>query len=225
MGLNYPPMGLPDLGAGSLDDLLPYMGTDIMRGPATAPPGTAQAGGLLAKLLGIGGGPLGMAALSFAPALLSKLFGGNAQRDRYERAMAAISPEAIHAAQQRAIKEQLNSQGFHMANRMAMMGGQAAMGHMAGNLAKNGMSHSGIGSVVPALGNTAITQQRGLLGMQAQQYGMQQGHDDQFEKMRQMLGYNPGPSMTQSLLAGGFSALGPYLASRMPGYGGQRNVA
>ena len=195
-------------------------------GQVSSPSGLPMQGaGLLAKLLGIGGGPLGMAAMSFAPALISKLFGGNAQQDRYREAMSLVSPEAIHAAQQKAIQAQLNSQGFHMANRMAMMGGQAAMNQMGGRLAQNGMGHSGIGSVVPALGNTAITNQRGMLGMQAQQYGMQQGRDDQFEKMRQMMGYNPGPSMTQSLLAGGFSALGPYMASRMPGYGGRRNGA
>ena len=193
--------------------------------PITQEALTAVKAGGMGGFMGMLGGPLGMAALSFAPALLSKLFGGNAQQDRYREAMKMVSPEAIHAAQQNAIREQLNSQGFHMANRLAMMGGQAAMGRMAGNLAQNGMGHSGIGSVVPALGNTAITNQRGMLGMQAQQYGMQQGRDDQFEKMRQMMGYNPGPSTTQSLLAGGFSALGPYLASRMPGYGGQRNVA
>jgi len=173
-----------------------------------------QSPGMLMKLMGMGGGIPGMLAMSLLPAGISA-FMGNPMEQRRREAMQAISPEAIQKATQENVKRIMNSQGFHMANRMAMMGGQGAMNQMSAGLAKNGMGHSGIGSVVPGLGSMAITQQRGGFNTQAEL----QGHDDAtkegYMKFQTLMGYAPPPSRTQSLLAGGFNAMGPFMGQAL----------
>lgn len=188
----------------------PLAGLTSLPNPAYGATKAASGGGMLGML----GGPLGMAAMSFLPGLVSSLFGDPAEQQR-RKIMQMISPQAIEAAKQRHLTEIMNSQEFHMANRMNMIGGQAAQNHMSSNLAQRGLSGSGIGAIAPGLAGMAITNQRGNLYAQAGKDAYQGGREEQYAAAGLGMQMMPqGPSMTRGLFAGGMNAFGPYM-SRM----------
>lgn len=177
--------------------------------------GTAAASAGGSGLMGMLGGPLGMAAMSFLPGLVSSLFGDPAEAQR-RKIMQMISPQAIEAAKQRHLAEIMNSQEFHMANRMNMIGGQAAQNSMSSNLAQRGLSGSGIGAIAPGLAGMAITNQRGNLYAQAGRDAYQAGREEQYGKAGLGMQMMPqGPSMTRGLFAGGMNAFGPWMGRYM----------
>lgn len=188
--------------------------TSMSGGPTQGMLSALKAGGNNLGPLGLLGGPLGSLAMSFAPGLIAGLFGNPAERER-RKIMAMISPAAIEASKQRHLKDILGGQAFHQANRMAMIGGQAAQNSMSSNLAQRGLSNTGIGAVAPGLAGMATTNQRSNLFAGAGQMAQQQGHDEQYAMAGMHQQMMPQGGLARPLFAAGMNAFGPYMMDWM----------
>jgi hypothetical protein len=149
------------------------------------------------------------ALLSFAPGLLSKLFGGD-PRKKY---MAEIQKLlASRGARTASLYQQVQgSPAFSQAQGTIAAGANQASGNLASSLAARGIGTTGTGAVLSSLLPSLVgSQQAGLRTAAYQTAGSQADQDIQAQLAA--LAGSQGPSQSTNLFAGGLSAFGPLLS-------------
>lgn len=161
------------------------------------------------------------ALLSFAPGLISKLFGGD-PRQKYLAEIQKLL--ASRGGRTNALYQQVQgSPAFSQAQGSIATGANQASGNLASSLAARGIGTTGTGAVLSSLLPSLVGSQQSQLRTSA--YGAAQGQADQdIQAQIAALTGSQGPSQSTNLFAGGLSAFGPLLAawlkSRYPGMGG-----
>lgn len=168
----------------------------------------------------LGLGPLAISALlSFAPGLLSALFGNNQEALRREIAK-LTSPQAVGGLTEQFYQQALSSPAYSQGQASIASGANRASNTLASSLAARGLGTTGIGSVLSSLTPSLVGSQQAGLKTQAYNYAGTQAQQSLQARINALLG-TQGPSDTQKYFAGGLSALGPilqaYLRSRFPG--------
>ena len=167
---------------------------------------------------------LGSAALSFAPALLQRLFFGDPHQKLRQQAGHIQSPanRARLAAQH--TQRIRGSAAFSEAQGNIASGANQAQSQIAGALQARGVGTSGSGAVKGGLVPSLVGKQQAGLNTQAGTLGEQGAEQDIQRQLAQLFGTS-GPSQSQQLFAGGLEAFGPllqkFLAAKFPGmFGG-----
>jgi hypothetical protein len=161
------------------------------------------------------------ALLSFAPGLLSKLFGGDPQA-RYRAEVAKLL--ASRGARTNALYQQVQgSPAFSQAQGTIAAGANQASGNLASSLGARGIGTTGTGAVLSSLLPSLVGSQQA--GLRTSAYGAAQGQADQdIQAQLAALTGSQGPGQASQMFAGGLSAFGPLLAmwlkSKYPGMGG-----
>jgi hypothetical protein len=187
------------------------------------------AGGLGGLLGGLGGGlgallggPLALPLLmSFAPAALSKLFGGEDPQEKLRKQIQGlINPVNQSRLQQQFYQQNLASPAFSQAQSGLIRGSNVTQQKLAQSLGARGLRTSGVGSVVPGLASSALSGQMGQLFTQAHMGAQQQTQQNIQQQIAALTG-TQGPSQSAQLFAGGLESFGPflqaYLGQKFPG--------
>ena len=167
--------------------------------------------------------PLLLSALfSFAPGLLSHLFGGDPQ-EKYRQEVAKLlrgRPDLVNKLYQQVS----GSPAFSQAQGTIAAGANQAAGNLAGSLAARGIGTTGTGAVLSSLLPSLVGSQQSGLRSAAYQTASSQADQDIQARLAALQG-SQGPGQTSQLFAGGLSAFGPllaqWLASKYPGVGGK----
>lgn len=168
---------------------------------------------------GMLGGPLGAlgfgalgpaAAFAFAPALLSKLFGGDPQK-KYRRQVANLySPQNISRLTNQFYQGTLMSPAYSRAQGTIAAGANLSNQNLASSLAQRGLGTSGIGAILGSVTPSITAGQLG--GLRTAAYGSaQQNALQSIQQQLAALQGTQGPSQTQQYLAGGFESFAPFL--------------
>lgn len=159
--------------------------------------------------------------LSFAPGLLSGLFGGD-PRKKYRSDVAnllASRPGRTNALYQQV----LGSPAYSQAQGSIAAGANQAGNTLASSLGARGIGTTGTGAVLSSLLPSLVGSQQAGLRTSAYQTASSQADQD-IQAMIAALTGSQGPSQTSQLFAGGMSAFAPLLAQwlsgRMGGGGG-----
>ena len=184
--------------------------------------GAGGLGGLLGGAGALLGGPLALPlALSFGPALLSKLFGGESPEQKLRKQlMQILNPSNQANLTEQFYRQNLGSPGFSTAQSGLIRGSNLTQQRLATSLGARGLRTSGVGSVVPGLASSALAGQMGNLYTQAHQGAQQQAQANIHQQIAALTG-TQGPSQSASLFAGGLESFSPFLQaflqSKFPG--------
>lgn len=159
------------------------------------------------------------ALLSFAPGLLSSLFGDPARKYR-QQVRQLTSAQNVGQTTQGFYQNALSSPAYSQALGTIAAGANQASGNVAQSLAARGIGTSGTGAILSGLTPSLIGSQQA--GLRTAAYGSAQ---DQAMKHIQAqlaaLSGTQGPSQTQQFFAGGLDAFIPYLSQLLQGGGRQ----
>ena len=148
--------------------------------------------------------------LSFAPSLLSRIFGGDPAA-RYRKQVNKLTDPANVAREQAAAYQQLlASPAFAQAQGNIALGANVASNQLAQALGARGIGTSGTGAVLSSLTPSLVGSQQA--GLRTSVYGQaQQQAADRIRQQIEALS-NPGqPSQNQQLFAAGLGPFGEYL--------------
>lgn len=154
---------------------------------------------------------LGKTAASFAPMLLSHLFGGkDPGADYRNRVNQILSPQNMSRLTQGYYQSMLGSPAFSLAQRQIGAGNNAAMGRLASNAGMAGVGQSGLGalaaSVGPSLaGNAMANLTSGMWGQAGQQ-----AQNAQQQQIAALQGQMP-VTQNQQFAGLGIAQMGPLL--------------
>lgn len=149
--------------------------------------------------------------LSFAPGLLSSLF-GDPRKKLQKKIQKLISPANQAALTQQFYNQALGSPGFSQAQGQIAAGANQAGSDIASALAQRGIGTSGTGAILPGLVSSLVGSQQAGLRSAAYQGAQGQAQNNIQQQIAALQG-TAGPSQTQQLFAGGLDALGPILAA------------
>lgn len=171
---------------------------------------------------------LGPALFSFAPSILSGLFGrGKDPREKFRRESARLfSPANISNLTNQFYQSALASPAFAQAQGAIATGANQTNQGLAAALAARGLGTTGagaiLGSAVPSITGGQLAGLRSSAFGSAQQQAMQ----SIMQQLAALQG-TQGPSQTQQLFAGGLESFAPflkaYMAKRYPGMFGGMN--
>ena len=166
--------------------------------------------------LGLGGlalGGLGPAALlSFAPALLNHLFGGQSPEQKLRaQLMQLLSPQHQQNAIQGFYQQNLASPAYSQAQGTIAAGANATganLARTAGNLGPGGTSAL-LSSILPSI----VGSQQAQLRTGAFQSAQQQAQQNIQQQIQALLGTQSGPSQTSQYAGVGLESFLPFLQS------------
>lgn len=193
---------------------------------ANGNPASQQMAGLSGLLGGGVGGGAGLLAsplflpllLSFGPSLISKLFGGDPQKELERRIARLQSPQNIGKVTQGLYQNVIGSPAFSQAQGTIAAGANAGAGQLASELGARGIGTTGTGAVLSSLTPSIVGSQMAGLRTGAYNSAQQQALQQIQAQIARLTGQ--GPSQTQQLFAGGLSSIAPffqqYLGSRYP---------
>ena len=163
--------------------------------------------------------PLLLSALiSFAPGLLSKLFGGDPQA-KYRAQVAALLASRGQLTDQN-YRALLGSPAYSEAQGTIAAGANQAGNNLASSLGARGIGTTGTGAVLSSLLPSLVGSQQAQLKTTAYGTAGEQADKDIQAQLAALTG-SQGPSQSTQLFAGGLSAFGPlleaWLKSKYPG--------
>ena len=160
------------------------------------------------------------ALLSFAPGLLSSLFGNPAQK--YRKQVAKLtSPQNVGNLTNQFYQNSIASPAYSQAQGNIAAGANQASNDIGASLAARGLGTTGTGAILSGLTPSLVGSQQAGLRSSAYQ-GAQQQAQNAIQKQLEALQGTQGQSQTQQYLAGGLDAFMPYLSQLLQGYGRQR---
>lgn len=173
-------------------------------------------------------GLAGSAALSFLPALFSKLFGSDPQAVLRKTIGRLTAPEAQSKELEKFYQQIIGSPAFTGAQGTIAAGANVAGGNLARELGARGIGTTGTGAVLSSLIPSIVGGQQSQLRTSAFQ-SAQQMQQDRLKAIIDSFMQTQGPSQSQQLFAGGLGALGPlllaYLTQQKPPTGGGRPIS
>jgi hypothetical protein len=172
---------------------------------------------------GVGGAAMGFnplllaGLLSFAPGLLSKLFGGDPQQKLRQEIAKLLASRGQRTNQ--LYQQVQGSPAFSQAQGTIASGANQASGNLASSLAARGIGTTGTGAVLSSLLPSLVGSQQAGLRTSAYNTAASQADQDIQAQIAALTG-TAGPSQSTQLFAGGLSAFGPmlsqWLQSRYP---------
>lgn len=158
----------------------------------------------------IGWGSMGLSALlSFAPGLLSALFGSDKEALRREIAK-LTSPEAVGGLTNQYYQQILGSPAYQSGLGSIASGANRTSNAVASSLAARGIGTTGTGAILSSLTPSLVGSQQAKLKSTAYDMAGSQARDSLQARINALLG-TQGPSNTQRYFAGGLDAFGPLL--------------
>ncbi len=160
------------------------------------------------------------ALLSFAPGLISSLF-GSPQAKLRSKVKGLVSPQNVQATTDKFYQGQIASPAYSQAQGTIAAGGNQAANQIAQNLAARGIGTSGSAAVLSGLTPSLVGSQQAGLRSSAYQ-GAQSQAQNSIEAQLKALQGTQGPSQTQQAFGVGIEAFLPYLQSLLSGGGGRQ---
>lgn len=155
--------------------------------------------------------PLLLASLfSFAPALLSRLFGSDPNQRLRNEIARLTSPGSVGRRTEKFYQQALGSPAYSQAQGAIAAGANQTANQVAASLAQRGLGTTGTGAILSSLTPSIVGSQQAGLRATAYQ-GAQSEAQSQIEAMIKALMATQGPSQSSQLFAGGLSAFGPLL--------------
>ena len=163
------------------------------------------------------------ALLSFAPGLLSKLFGGKSpQQQAMDKIRALYDPAYRAQLQGQFYQQNLSSPAYSQAQGTIAAGANQSAGQLASALGQTGLTPSGTGAIMSSMIPSMVG--HNLAGLRTTAYNSAgSAADTSIEGMVRALMGTQGPSQSSQLFAGGLDAFGPvltaWLKSKYPQFG------
>ena len=152
------------------------------------------------------------ALASFAPGLLSSLFGGkSSQQQAMEKIRALYDPAYRAKLQAQFYQQNLASPAYSQAQGTIAAGANQAASQIASSLGQTGLTPSGTGAIMSGMVPSMVGHNQAGLRTTAYNAGGQAA-DTSIEGQVRALLQTMGPSQGQQLFAGGMSAFGPMLS-------------
>ena len=181
-----------------------------------------------------GGGGAGMAAaatpfsallwpllLSFGPAALQKLFGGDPQQKLRDEINRLINPRNLGKVTDEFYRTAVSSPAYSQAQGAIATGANQTANAVASSLAARGIGTTGTGAVLSGLTPSLVGSQVSRLKADAHTQARQETENWLKARIAALTG-TQGPSPTQQMFAGGLEAFGPflqaYLRGKYPGF-------
>jgi hypothetical protein len=165
--------------------------------------------------------------ISFGPALISKLFGGNPQQRLRDEIAKLQSPQNIGQLTNQYYQNALGSPAYAQALGSIAQGANQTAGNLAQSLAARGIGTTGTGAVLSSMTPSIVGSQQAALKTKAYESSQQQAMDEVKARIAALTG-TQGPSQTQQYLGAGISGFSPYLQSflskKYPDYFGNMNT-
>ena len=164
--------------------------------------------------------------MSFAPALFSKLFGGDPQKKLRKKVGQLTGAENIGRTTDKFFQQAISSPAYSQAQGTIAAGANQAGGQLASQLGARGIGTSGTGAVLSSLIPSLVGSQQAGLRTSAYQ-GAQGQAQNAIQAQLDALTGSQGPSQTQQLFGVGLESLIPMLQKYFAGLGkgGQMNSA
>jgi len=162
------------------------------------------------------------ALLSFAPALLQRIFGGNPQRELRRRLNQLSSAGNIGRTTNQFYQQNLASPAFAQAQGGIAAGANQTQANLGRELGARGIGTSGTGAILSSIIPSIVGGQQAGLRTSAFSSAQQQANEQIQRQIAALLG-TQGPSPTQQMFAGGLESFGPFLQqwlrARYPQFG------
>jgi len=152
--------------------------------------------------------------LSFAPALLNKIFGKDPAKELRRQIAKLTGAANVGKVTDQFYQQNLGSPAFSQAQGNIAAGANAAQGQLASSLGARGLGTSGTGAILGAAIPSMVGQQQA--GLRTSAFGSAQNQAQQAirAQLEGLVG-TQGPSPTQQLFAGGLESFAPYLEQFM----------
>lgn len=148
--------------------------------------------------------------LSFAPGLLSRLFGSDPAQAYRNRVNQLTSPQNVGRTTNQFYQQALGSPAFSQAQSQIAAGGNVAAGNVARELGSRGIGTTGTSAVLSGLIPSMIGQQQA--GLRTSAYGTAQGQaQNSIQQQIEALQGKMPASQSSQLFAGGLEAFLPFL--------------
>jgi hypothetical protein len=155
--------------------------------------------------------PLLLSALfSFAPSILSGIFGGDPNKRLREQLMQLMSPQNQSKLTNQFFQQNLASPAFAQGQRQIAAGANATQGQLANSLGARGIGTSGTGALLSSLIPSIVGQGQSQLNTSAFNAARGQAQNT-LEGQANALTGTAGPTQTQQFLGGGLSSFAPML--------------
>jgi hypothetical protein len=158
------------------------------------------------------------ALASFAPAMLSKLFGNDPQKKLQKQLLQLMSPQALAALTNQFYQQGLASPAFSQAQGAIAQGANATQGQLSSALGARGIGTSGTGALMSSIVPSIVGQQQAGLRTATYQGAQNQAQNSLQQQIQALLGTS-GPSQTQQLFGTGLEAFSPFLTDWLKGLG------
>ncbi len=156
------------------------------------------------------------ALLSFAPGLISSLFGNPQQKYRQQVAR-LTSPQNVGNLTNQFYQQGISSPAFSQAQGSIAQGANNAANNVAASLAARGIGTTGTGAILSGLTPSLVGSQQAGLRSSAYQGAQGQAQNSIQAQLAALQG-TQGPSQTQQYFAGGLDAFLPYLQGLLHGH-------
>jgi hypothetical protein len=172
---------------------------------------------------GLGFPPLLLSALlSFAPSLLSKLFGGGDARQKLMDEIARLqNPSHVGNLTNQFYQSAIGSPAYTQGLNTIATGANATANNVSRNLGAAGLTSSGTGAILSSLTPSLVGSQQAQLKTSAYNSAQQQAMEMIQRQIAALTGTYGQPSQNQQLFGAGLDAFGPlltaWLKSRYPG--------
>lgn len=148
--------------------------------------------------------------MSFAPALLNKLFGRDPQKELRKKVAQLTSAGNLGRVTNEFYQQNLASPAFSQAQGQIAAGANQTANQVAANLGARGIGTSGTGAILSSLTPSLVGSQQA--GLRTSAFGQaQSAAQEQIQRQLQALYGTQGPSQTQQFFAGGLQSIAPYL--------------
>lgn len=163
--------------------------------------------------------PLLAGLLSFAPGLLSRLFGSDPAQAYRSQVQKLTSPQNVSKLTGQFYQNALSSPAFSQAQSQIAAGGNVAAGNVARELGSRGIGTTGTSAVLSGLIPSMLGQQQA--GLRTSAYGTAQNQaQNTIEQQIAALSGRMPASQSSQLFAGGLEAFLPYLQQLLQNRGG-----
>ena len=159
--------------------------------------------------------------MSFGPALLSKLFGGNEAAELRKKIVQLTSAGNLNRLTTDFYRQAISSPAYSQALGGIATGANLTAGNVARHMGQSGIGASGTGAVLSSLTPSLVAGQTGRLRTGAYDFAGQQAQQAIQAQVNALLGTYGQPSQTQQLFGAGMNAFQPmlmaWLKSQYPG--------
>jgi hypothetical protein len=162
--------------------------------------------------------------MSFAPGLLSKLFGGDPQKKYRQQVQNLTSPLNVGKLTNQFYQQGLASPAFSQAQGQIAAGANQTSNQVNANLGARGIGTSGTAAILSALAPSLVGSQQAGLRTSLHQGAQGMAQNSIQAQLQALMGQQGQPSQTQGLFGAGLEAFGPilqaWISSKYPGMGG-----